>query len=994
MRVRSTGPVHAVWPHTRGLLRVASSYRRPLYARLVLSLGTALAALFLFAGFVVFKYRDVLKVTGFSTEYRAGAFFVSRILAGGPSDGRLKVGDRLLAIDGDPRAERVGPAFRIRQLPGGSSYELLVGRGQERLAVRLRLENAPRPPGDAPYYLSILAVGLAFVVTGLVIGAARPEEGIARVGTAALMLSALTILRSGVAGFVNLLQGAETILSPWVPVMSPLHMAAAFAFFVGFPAGVTVGRFGSSLRWALYALSTMEWIAQEIRARCLAQAGLPFLDFFGHLFPMAAAIAKTFNAFSIVAFSACIFAVARNYRNVREADAIRRMRWITFGSIAGMSPWLLFLIATSAAPGVDWGWLNRVANVALILVPVTTGYAIVKHRLFDIRVVLRSGLRYLLARRFLTAALAAPIVGLTITIYLSRHKTLGEIVFGNTVYFYVFGLSAISLAFRKRLLLGLDRMFFREAYDREQLLLNLAGEVPKLGSLSEVSRVVHRELAAALHPKSLHVFHREKGSAPVLVFSFSSHGSQPSIDIPDDSELLRLVAATGKADCLDYPLAPGNPLPEAERAWLSQLGVNLIVPLTAGEGNLLGLILLGEKQSEEPYGASDRTLLQAIAAQMAIVHERSALMERVDKDRRYAREVLSRLTDPSSYVKECPRCNTCYDGTDSQCEEDGAELFVSLPVPRALEGRYELRRLLGRGGMGAVYEAHDQRLNRPVAVKILMGSLFDNELALRRFEREAQTSARLNHPNIIAVYDFGTLKGGGAFLVMELMPGRTLRDELRSKRRLSPPASVPLFAQILQGAKSAHDSGVVHRDLKPENVLIGRGTGSTASAPAGFPVVKILDFGLAKTTLLDFSKPDTLTLPGAVLGSLGYMSPEQFSGAAIDLRTDVFSLGILVAETVTGRAPFQGSTFREVMLATLTHSWHLIGNEPGHKRLDAVLQTCLTKSPSDRYASVEALERELLPALLNCPPLPVGWSAAGSEEVKTHEMSPGRPESG
>ena len=211
-------------------------------------------------------------------------------------------------------------------------------------------------------------------------------------------------------------------------------------------------------------------------------------------------------------------------------------------------------------------------------------------------------------------------------------------------------------------------------------------------------------------------------------------------------------------------------------------------------------------------------------------------------------------------MKECPSCGRCFDRSGDVCPDDRNELSLTLPVERVLEDRYRLERVLGRGGMGAVYEATDTRLSRSVAVKIMMGHLFGQQKALRRFEREAQASANLNHRNIIAVHDYGRIGDDGAFLVMELIRGMTMRGELDRHGRIAPPVAAEWFDQVLDGLSAAHEHGIIHRDLKPENIMI-RGQG------AGGDSIKILDFGLAKAKW-DLDRLDGLDGTGCRRGYL------------------------------------------------------------------------------------------------------------------------------
>lgn len=196
---------------------------------------------------------------------------------------------------------------------------------------------------------------------------------------------------------------------------------------------------------------------------------------------------------------------------------------------------------------------------------------------------------------------------------------------------------------------------------------------------------------------------------------------------------------------------------------------------------------------------------------------------------------------------------------------------------------------------------------------------------------------------------------------MELIRGATLRSELTRAGQLDCPTAATWFAQLFEGVACAHQAGVIHRDLKPENVLILRHA-------AGREQIKVLDFGLARISHLDPSNPDSLTTPGTVMGTFAYMSPEQVSGQEVDERGDIFALGVMVVEALTGSRPFVGRTSAELIASILGSPFHLQGEAAEVKHLDTVLQKCLAKARTQRFASVTAMHEELIPAIRQCPP--------------------------
>ncbi|MBV9926739.1 MAG: protein kinase [Acidobacteria bacterium] len=277
-------------------------------------------------------------------------------------------------------------------------------------------------------------------------------------------------------------------------------------------------------------------------------------------------------------------------------------------------------------------------------------------------------------------------------------------------------------------------------------------------------------------------------------------------------------------------------------------------------------------------------------------------------------------------------------------------------------GHYQVLALLGSGGMGDVYLARDTRLGRKVALKLLPDYLTDDESRIRRFKQEARAASALNHPNVLTIYEIERA-GGRHFIATEFVEGETLRQRLKGGR-LRPCEALDVAAQIASALSKAHQAGIVHRDIKPENVMLdaeGR--------------VKVLDFGLAKYTQPfgggaadDANTESVHTVPGMLMGTTAYMSPEQARGVAVDARTDVWSLGVVLYEMLAGRAPFVGQTPSDVLAAILEREPEpLVGEDSGAAdALQRIVRKALQKDREKRYQTsrdfaldLESLRREL-----------------------------------
>jgi eukaryotic-like serine/threonine-protein kinase len=265
-------------------------------------------------------------------------------------------------------------------------------------------------------------------------------------------------------------------------------------------------------------------------------------------------------------------------------------------------------------------------------------------------------------------------------------------------------------------------------------------------------------------------------------------------------------------------------------------------------------------------------------------------------------------------------------------------------------GDYEIQSLLGAGGMGEVYRARDLRLRRNVAIKVLPAFVLSDPVRLARFEQEAMAATALNHPNILVVYQMGTYEGA-PYLVSELLEGETLREQIR-RGRVGLRKGSEYAVQMARGLAAAHEKGIVHRDLKPENLFAtkdGR--------------VKILDFGLAKLAQPRPSSANSAltageqTEPGMVMGTAGYMSPEQVRGQSADHRADIFAFGAILYEILTGRRAFQKPTSAETMAAILNEEPPAITQTTFQipPALQRVVRRCLEKNPEQRFQSASDL---------------------------------------
>ncbi len=313
-------------------------------------------------------------------------------------------------------------------------------------------------------------------------------------------------------------------------------------------------------------------------------------------------------------------------------------------------------------------------------------------------------------------------------------------------------------------------------------------------------------------------------------------------------------------------------------------------------------------------------------------------------------EVLSAPEGSAEEGRVCPRCDSHFGPEAGFCPFDGQRLVPRVGDPpsagligRLISGRYRVLRLLGEGGMGLVYEVEHQTLRRRMALKMLRPKLAADPELSARFLREARAAAAIEHPNVVRITDFGVTREGPAYFVMELLEGCPLRSLVR-RGPLAPDRVAHIARQVADGLAAAHMAGVIHRDLKPDNVHVHE---------AGGDAVKVLDFGLARV-----AGTSKLTQRGVVFGTPQYMSPEQASGGELDPRSDLYALGVILYELLTGRVPFVADSYMGVLTQHMykrPQPPREIVGDADLGGLEPIVLRCLEKSPRKRYSNMVGL---------------------------------------
>jgi len=274
-----------------------------------------------------------------------------------------------------------------------------------------------------------------------------------------------------------------------------------------------------------------------------------------------------------------------------------------------------------------------------------------------------------------------------------------------------------------------------------------------------------------------------------------------------------------------------------------------------------------------------------------------------------------------------------------------------------LDGKYRIIRLIGEGGMGAVYEGENTRIHRRVAIKVLHSGIAEQAEAVARFEREAQAAGRIGSDHIVEVLDLGALPNGDRYLVMEFLDGEGLGSRIKARSRIAPPELFPIANQLLEGLAAAHGAGIIHRDLKPDNVFLLK------SRAGQTDFVKLLDFGISKFNQMSGDSGFSMTRTGAVMGTPYYMAPEQAKGSReMDHRVDLYAVGVILYEALTGQVPFSADTFNELLFKIVLEEPKPLSVvdpsiDPGFA---AIVIKAMARDPAHRFQNAREFQQALV----------------------------------
>lgn len=681
----------------------------------------------------------------------------------------------------------------------------------------------------------------------------------------------------------------------------------------------------------------------------------------------------------------------------------RRVRLLLGALLLGFAPMVLSIfgefVIGAIMPQIGAAFASRRALLMALCfpffwsVPFTSAYAVLVHQVLDLRLIARGIVSYVLARATVVALGAVPFGLMVWHLFEQRARPIGE-VFSEGALLRLGFPAALGLAmlwFRRPILAALDRRFFREQVDARQILTELVQRIRTAGSPEDLANLILGGVDRALHLEHSALLledHRTGQLEDPRRRARRLDASSPlGLKIAEASEPLEVD--------LENPRSPLVQLPEADRHWLADAELRLLVPIQAASGSLLGVIALGAKKNELPFLREDRRLLADVARTAAL-----GLELQFSREREAARPIEESAAhdDPSQAAperfgpaaeaaRECPRCGGLFRAYLVYCGKCSHRL-ESAPIPYVLPGRYRFEQRLGLGGMGVVYRGTDLALGRPIAAKTLRRVSPEDAVRLRR---EARTAARFSHTHLAGVYGIETWLGT-PIMIFEYLAGGTLADRL-SKGPLSPLETVELGIAMAGALERLHEADILHRDVKPSNI-----------GYSGEGVPKLMDFGIARAPgskeresprigSLPLDDLDSNLLPPTwiggrpgstsgtsrkreatatastastvshvMAGTLPYLAPEILNGGAPDEACDLWSLSVVLLECLLGRKVFSGEDDRQLSVRIqLVRVPDLAAERPDTpKALIELFRGTLHRARTRRPATARELARRLI----------------------------------
>ena len=723
--------------------------RRATQRRVLLAIALAYACYF---GVIV--YCDIWRPQdlGLRLQHAAGTVYASHVIPSSPAHrAGLRAGDLIT---------RLGPVhWRSRLDPLASFPRLRLDEPIPIVWVREGVETRAAvtvSSGDVGFWRTRPGATLALLrgmqatllALAFVIGWKQPHDLGASVGSWLLATFAVYNIVPPTRlpeVWRNLPALVEFAL--WIPYLSSMAAGAILAtFYAIFPQRGPNCRLVLAVIWVptllLLALGTFDRV-QTMYAP--------------HDPPLPSALIWLHTPANLLFVALGAFVMLRNYRTLVSETERRRIRVVLVSSCvaclsagAAATYWV-WSSSSDLTAGIFSSWALTLGVVPTVLVPFSFAYAISRHRLFDISLILRRGLQYALARRVILSLV--PAVVLILLLDVASHPEASAPAKHAWWYAALLGTGGWIYWRRAEWLNGLDRRYFREHYSAQKLLRELAEDVQTSAPFGELVPIVVSRIEAALHPVHMALLVRSQDGR-FYESMLSTHEGTPPLRLSSGDKSVRLLAVLGHPVVVGAgaPRTVFHQLPEDERRAIAQSGTEVLVGITGRGDTIEAMMVLGMKRSEEPFTSEDIDLLAAVALN------------------------LKPLLPLSSTTEECDACGASYATGSGRCTSDGTVLVPS-DTPALLADRYAVERRLGRGGMGTVYAARDLQLHRPVAVKLLRDRLASDR-AVEKCRKEARAAAALAHPNVVTLHDIGLTSDGRPFLVMQLLRGRTLREVL------------------------------------------------------------------------------------------------------------------------------------------------------------------------------------------------------------------------